>query len=615
MSSMAKPDSNHNQIATGYYQATGQRKNMEDAAAVEVMDKEGKPLTVAIVADGVGGSNAGEEASRLTVKTVLNYFQTTPLEKADKIPDLLETALKKANHAVYQEARLDERKQGMGSTATVVIIYENRLFIANVGDSRIYLIQNSLIHQLTQDHNWAWFMISMGRMQPDEAKTHPKSEELVRSIGHTAELEVDQKIYLTPTNKEHDTFARQGMTLRTGDHLLLCSDGLIKSRHQGSGHYVEEKEIVQIVTSRGPEKAARDLVQKAIDRQADDNVSAIVLEMPGGLHRAAPLSLPTWIAPVGVLLTLLIIAIFLYPRFAASSAVEATITAAPATSIPTTESVQPATLGAPAETTVPNVQIPMLELPDGVQWNLATSVNNDITSVVLPDGTTLFLANDSLVKINSITGIDNQNETRVEIKNGRLLVYAPNTPITVFSDIVGQVQLAQGVMGILYSVDSRFIFEVHCLVGGDCIFWGDGTDQVSLMAGQAATLQNMAAAPATYETFHAMAPTLVPLPTATPTPTHTPTPTATPTPTPTRRLPIPTLPPTSPPVVDSDGDGVPDGADNCVNDPGPGSNGGCPDQQTPPPQNADGDGDGVPDISDKCAEVFGDPANEGCPVR
>ena len=133
----------------------------------------GLVLDLAVVADGIGGENAGERAAEMTIDEVFEYARNS---QDTDIPMLLQTAVEFANAKVYLEAQNDRHKQDMGSTAVVAAVHEGRLFIANVGDSRVYLVRGHQIRQLTWDHTWGNEMVREGpsllnRLRPISAAT------------------------------------------------------------------------------------------------------------------------------------------------------------------------------------------------------------------------------------------------------------------------------------------------------------------------------------------------------------------------------------------------------------------------------------------------------------
>jgi protein phosphatase len=242
---------------------------MEDFLEVRpVTTADGRQLLVAMVADGIGGESSGEVASRLAVQTTFQTLEKAELRNGERIPDILEAALENANAAVLQTAKENKDKEGMGTTATVAVIYEGKLYLANVGDSRAYLVQKGQATQLTRDHTWAYEMMRLQRISQDEAKKHPKREELARSLGEK-EVTVDLGLFLEEKDTEESAQRNQGLLLKPGQWLLLCSDGLIKERNGSEGHFVETPEIIRTLTHYSPQVAADRLVQKAAGRRAD----------------------------------------------------------------------------------------------------------------------------------------------------------------------------------------------------------------------------------------------------------------------------------------------------------------------------------------------------------
>jgi protein phosphatase len=246
-----------------------------------VTTASGLVLDLAVVADGIGGENAGERAAEMTVEEVFAYAKTS---QEKDIPLLLQTALEFANAKVYLEAQRERHKQDMGTTAAVAAVHNGRLYIANVGDSRIYLVRSKQIHQLTRDHTWGNEMVLQGALSPQEASRHIRRDELMRSIGYEPQILVDTGLYIERQLSEKQARHRQGLPLHPGDRVLVCSDGLIKQRHNDGRCIVEPHEIIQILADAPPGEAARLLVDKALERGTDDNVSVALLEWPAKLR-------------------------------------------------------------------------------------------------------------------------------------------------------------------------------------------------------------------------------------------------------------------------------------------------------------------------------------------
>jgi len=222
-------------------------------------------VVMALVADGMGGAAAGEEASRLVVEAVQADFlgeargsETLPELDEEEIISKLRATVRRANHAVIRQASQHPEFQGMGTTITMAFVRGDRAVIAHVGDSRAYLIdgRSGWINQITDDHSFVEALLSSGHITPEQAAVHPMRNVLYRALG-----QVD--------STEPDIYSR---SLAPDDWLVLCSDGL--TRH------VSASEIADITrTSATPDQAAHRLVELANERGGEDNISVITILM------------------------------------------------------------------------------------------------------------------------------------------------------------------------------------------------------------------------------------------------------------------------------------------------------------------------------------------------
>lgn len=534
-----------------------QRGALEDRLKVDtVTTAGGLQLLVAMVADGIGGGNYGERAAELTIETTFNAIASAAASQPQHIPKLLYRALTKANEAVYHEAQESKQVRGMGSTATVAVIHENRLYIANAGDSRIYLLRDGRVIQLTRDHTWAYDIVRQGRLLPEDAAKHPKAEQLTRSIGYEPTLEIDLGLFLQESESEETAVQNQGTPLGKNDRLVICSDGLIKTRHDNeAAHYVENEEMQRVVSRMAPEKAANALLQQALERDVDDNVSVIVLEMPGS-KRALYIPRQAWIGLVGALA--LFALIFVFVRVGSQAAAPVPPTAPPmvigeviVTIPPTPEPGLAAVLQTSSGAAVDRNDGQGLR-PLNVGDRIVIAPNVVVSSgaggeveIILADGAWLFLDANTDLELNSVSGSNGQTETKLGLRAGRLVLAAGAAPVVVNGRFAEIIELTvNSVAGIGY--ENR-LMSLDCLEG-DCRLTGNGGG-VSLAAGQLGQIgANGAAAqvgPARHDLWWPIS-SLVPTPTITPTPTETPTatPTETPPPTNTRRpataTPVPT---------------------------------------------------------------------------
>lgn len=548
------------QMLIGQMQDQGGRPNMEDHIAVRPLrTAQGLPLLVAMVADGIGGNNCGEVASQLAIETVFSEMEKAAVENPDQIPQLLAYTLKQANEAVYRAAKADKTKEGMGTTATLAAIHNNKLYLANVGDSRAYLVRDGRVQQITVDHTWAREMVRLGHLSPEDATAHPKGEALVRSIGYSERLEVDLGIYPDGDEEERQARARQGFPLQTNDRLLLCSDGLVKERYKASGHYVEPDEIEQIITRNHADKAAQALVKKAVSRQADDNVSAIVLEMPGSQVAAG--------LPRGVLVGAVVLLLLL--GFGAVGALLLGGQDEPVTVVIATELPSP-TVIIPTATAVPELAVSEagaeLELqpgPEGAEWfigdrevqsakevatiqfaaeDMLTVINGrnateqpNISILTLPAQVQLFLDGDTEAQLMAVQDVQDSEETRVRLENGLLLLQMPAGEairVVVTNPFGDEAWLeTPGLMVVQYQ-DDPFVFMVACLEVDDYCRLTYQDESHDLAAGQSICFGGGCLVVGVIQTvdmgmYAYLAPGLIAVATAVPTETETASPTAT----------------------------------------------------------------------------------------
>ncbi len=242
------------------------RENNEDSVGLWAF----KGALLALVADGMGGAVAGEEASRLTVEAVQADFVGIDGVEADLltlaeelIMEKLTAAIQAANLAVIDRVDEDAALRGMGTTATLAFIRGRRAMFAHVGDSRAYLVDGveGWINQITSDHSFVEALLEAGHISEDQAREHPMKNVLYRALGQAPDTTADL----------YDRY------LKGQDRIVLCSDGL--ARH------VAPDEIAQVVLLESdPHAATKRLIDLANERGGEDNVSAIVIlmqEVPG----------------------------------------------------------------------------------------------------------------------------------------------------------------------------------------------------------------------------------------------------------------------------------------------------------------------------------------------
>lgn len=234
------------------------RRRNEDAFVVD------PPLFV--IADGMGGAQAGEVAARLAASAFREFHEADILAG----PERLEAIVQEANRRIYERARSDRDTSGMGTTVTAALVEAGGIAIGHVGDSRAYRLRGGQIEQLTDDHSLVADLVRSGRLQPEEADQHSQRNVITRALGTDPEVDVD--------TVEVDAEA--------GDIFLLCSDGLTTM--------VGDDEIVRIIhENRTLDDAAKALVKAANRRGGEDNVTVILFTVDIGtptIEETAPLA-------------------------------------------------------------------------------------------------------------------------------------------------------------------------------------------------------------------------------------------------------------------------------------------------------------------------------------
>ena len=233
----------------------GVRRNTNQDYAYVSEQNVGNLPNILIVADGMGGHKAGEVASEHAVNAVLESIKQN--ESKDKIT-IIEEAIAKANEKVLNMATSDEKFKGMGTTLVVATLENDILYVANVGDSRLYLIDNDDIRQITRDHSLVQEMVSLGELDKESARTHARKNVITRAIG------VNEKIIA-------DFFE---VDISENTKILLCSDGL--------SNMVEDSQINDIVKECAG-KTLEDTVHKLIDIANEngglDNIAVVLAQV------------------------------------------------------------------------------------------------------------------------------------------------------------------------------------------------------------------------------------------------------------------------------------------------------------------------------------------------
>jgi Serine/threonine protein phosphatase len=220
-----------------------------------VLDSNGKVIAF-IIADGMGGHNSGEVASKMAVDCVTSSIKAY-IEKVNEdelVSDALVSIIQTANKDIFENAQNCADNFGMGTTLIVAIPKNDIMHIGHVGDSRAYRIRDGKIHKITTDHSYIEELLRNGTINQEEAKIHPKKNLITRALG-SEELEVDY--YLSD--------------LRSDDIFVLCTDGLT--------NMVDDDTIENICNTNEPQQACDSLIELANDNGGEDNITAIVVKI------------------------------------------------------------------------------------------------------------------------------------------------------------------------------------------------------------------------------------------------------------------------------------------------------------------------------------------------
>jgi protein phosphatase len=220
-----------------------QRRENEDSAYAA------SPLFV--VADGMGGAQAGEVASRIAIET----FQGG-LEGDGSPEERLAERVRTANRVIHDRSRTEAGREGMGTTLTAAYVDDSQLAIAHVGDSRAYLFRDGQLSRLTQDHSLVDELVRRGKLTEEQAAEHPQRSIITRALGPEPDVEVDTFTY----------------PVKAGDVLLLCSDGLTSM--------ISEQDVARVLASTEDlDEAARALIQAANDAGGRDNITVVLFRL------------------------------------------------------------------------------------------------------------------------------------------------------------------------------------------------------------------------------------------------------------------------------------------------------------------------------------------------
>jgi len=246
--------------------------------SLDLVEQKGRLYAVA---DGMGGHAAGEVASRQAISTLFKEYYASP---SAEIIKRMEEAIEAANVEVYAQASSDRAKAGMGTTLVAAVLQGDDLYVANVGDSRAYLVREQSIEQVTRDHSWVNEQVQAGIITEQEAREHLYRNIITRSLGTKPDVDID-------------FFQRK---VQPGDVLVLCCDGL--------SNQVKEDEIARVVSANSAQGSVQELIDLANQLGGSDNITAIVVRIGEVIKRP----LPVLLLAVGGGLAVILIAAAIY---------------------------------------------------------------------------------------------------------------------------------------------------------------------------------------------------------------------------------------------------------------------------------------------------------------
>lgn len=230
------------------------RVNNEDS--IYISENPNTDFEYYIVADGMGGHNGGDVASRASIKYFNEYIETNlPQRNLEDILDIFVEAVSFCNKKIFDIAEEDASLKGMGTTFTAAAVHEGRLFCVHIGDSRLYIFDKNGLKQLTKDHSFVMEMVRMGKITLDEARNHPKKNMITKAVGIEETMPADTIVCFL----EEDSI------------ILLCSDGL--------ANMVTDNEIEKILKKKSNLASKADMLVKLANKNGGyDNISVILAD-------------------------------------------------------------------------------------------------------------------------------------------------------------------------------------------------------------------------------------------------------------------------------------------------------------------------------------------------
>lgn len=231
--------------------------------------KDATPSVLAVLCDGIGGHRAGEVAAQMGVSIITDNVSTSD---ARKPLETLQSAINRASEAIYEASQSDHGRSGMGATCACAWVIGDRLYTANLGDSRIYLLRDGHLLQLTTDHTWIQEALDAGIIADTDRESHPNAHVIRRYLGSKAAPQPDFRLWYFEGETDAEALDNQGLKLRVGDILFLCSDGLTD--------LVSDEEILNVILGNALADIPEILIDMANERGGHDNITLILMAVP-----------------------------------------------------------------------------------------------------------------------------------------------------------------------------------------------------------------------------------------------------------------------------------------------------------------------------------------------
>ncbi len=450
----------------------------------EMRTPQGETFTLGMVVDGYGLQGLGERAAQLAIESIRASLSQANLE--DPL-QALKNSIEAANTRLYQLGV--QHKQKVLATIAVALIHRGKLYVANVGNNRIYLIHRGEISQITLEHTWALERIRRAGVEPHQALADPKAQELSRALGVEQNVEVDLGLYLQ-RGQENDAqaVAQQGFSLTEADTILICSDG-IRARHpQLANYYISLDEIKSLGNMANPIFATNALRQMGKKRRIPEDISMVILKastqpVPAFQSKKKKVALSLGLALLFIFgcLALFFGGIVVYQNRSELTSF-----------IGINESTM-ATIRQGNPQLIQNGQV-QRTLQVGEQIALAAgntlSTEEETVIVNLPGGEDVYLKgaaqSPSQVEFNRYQKRINKKETQLGFLSGSMFITFNATEAqensSLIQTIYGEVEFTHGIMGIRLDAEHNRVV-VDCVVG-TCTLNGKNQSNLTLESGQ-----------------------------------------------------------------------------------------------------------------------------------